>query len=365
MRQKHIKNKNRFFILSTGSRPVRAAVAALSIAALAAARQPAFPQGPAAAPAKKPVELVIGIREFLSDLPAMIAAADGLYEREGVNVRTLIKPQGKDNEPLMLDGTLDLAVVGSHIGLNVLSKAGKDNPFVILACLGGGGRRWRLMASERSGISSLEGLQNKRLGIWPSSYGYHLLERHLAGKGIRYSPVRIPMKPELAVEFLEKGKVDALLAWEPIPALLEDRKLAHEIFNLEGMGAGVPVYLAARKDVVRKNPAGVALVLRTLYRATTFVRENPEQAVRRAAATLRLPPRVLKKALRNHQFRFGLTCRQRRSLAEAARLFGEMKHNKVPADVPIEFDTEPLRTFLEKRGPGPAAPFEENCPPMK
>lgn len=337
------------------------AAAALFVLTLLPAVRPAFPQAQEAATARRD-GIVIGIREFLSDLPAMIAAADGLYALDGTKVRTVIRKQGRDNKPMLLDGTLDLAVVGGHIGHEIFAGGGKDS-FVIIACLGGGGRRWRVMASDRSGISSLEGLKDKKLGVWPSSYGYHLLDRLLAARGIRYSSTRVPMDPEQAVEALKSGKADALLAWEPIPSMLEDRKLAHEIFTLEGLGAGVPVYLAARKTVVKNDPEGIAGVLRTLDRATAFIRANPEIAVKRAAATLRLPPRVLKKALRFHEFRLGLTCAQREALAEAASLAGGRKNGKAAAAPAIEFDTEPLRAFLQKRAAGsPAITLEEKCP---
>lgn len=338
-----------------------AALALPALLAIPAFCQPAPDRGPAPAGAK--AELVIGVREFLSDLPAMIAAADGLYALEGAKVRTVIKKQGKDNKPLLLDGTLDLALVGGHIGHEIFSSD-KDS-FVILASIGGGGRRWRVMAAEGSGISSLEGLKDKKIGLWPSSYGSDLLVRLLTRRGIRYSSVRVPMDPEQAIGTLKSGKVQALLAWEPIPSMLEDRKLAHEIFTLDGLGAGVPVYLAARKSVVKNDPEGIAGVLRTLDRAIALIRNNPEQAVRRAAATLRLPPRVLKKALRNHEFGLGLTCAQRDALAEAARLSEGNKgaKDKARPGRAIEFYPEPLRAFLQKRAGETTVLLEENCPP--
>lgn len=226
------------------------ATAVLPALALLTAGRAAFSQEAIPAPPKAKTELVIGVREFLSDVPAMIADADGLYAREGASVRTIVSPQGRDNGRLIHDGALDLAILGNHIGIEALSQAPKDDPLVVLACLGGGGGRWRVMASARSGISSLEGLQGKKLGAWPRSYGYHLLERSLREKGIQPVLVKVPMDPELAAASVEKGDVDAILAWEPIPALLEERKAAREIFNLEGMGEGIPVYLVARRKSV-------------------------------------------------------------------------------------------------------------------
>lgn len=335
---------------------------AAAVLLLAAAWQPASSLGPAGPPAREKGELVIGIREFLSDLPAMIADADGLYALEGVKVRTVMQPQGKDIGPMLLDGTADLAILGNHIGVDVLAKARQTDPLVVLACLGGGGRRWRLMASEGSGVSGLEGLRGKRLGIWPSSYGYHLLELILRGKKIAPVTVKVPMDPALAVEAVRKERLDAILAWEPVPAMLEEKKLAREIFNLEGLGDGVPVYLVARRGFAAGNPGAVVKVLRALDRATSFVVDEPDKAAMRAAGRLRVPAGTLKKALANHEFRLGLTCRQRSALAEANRVFRARKHNKVPAELTVEFDTAPLREFLRTRKAGPAVQFEEKCP---
>ena len=331
--------------------------------ALGAAAAPAASQGQAPASAREKKDgLVIGIREYLSDVPAMIADRDGLYAREGVKVRTILSREGKDNGRLLRDRTVDAAILGNHIGLEALAQAPKDDPLVVIACLGGGGGRWRLMASTRSGIGSLEDLRKRRLGAWPRSYGYHLLEEELRKRGIEPELVRVPMEPELAAAALEKGDVDALFAWEPIPTMLEEKKLAREVFTLEGRGEGVPVYLAARRSVVRGEPELIAGLLRALDRATAFVNADPDEAARRVSPLLRLPAPVLAKALRRNAYGLGLTCRQRQSLRDVIRVFRERGLNDVPAGLAIEFDPAPLKAFLRARGPGSAAALEETCP---
>jgi ABC-type nitrate/sulfonate/bicarbonate transport system substrate-binding protein len=308
-------------------------------------------------PRPSPAPLAVGAREFLSDLPALLAGQDGWYAREGVKVVTRVNPQGRDSGPLLLDGTLDLAVLGDHWTAEALSAAAPNDPLVVLACLGGGGGRWRLMASARSGIASLEGLHGRTLGAWPRSYGYRLLDRLLREKGIRPRLVKIPMDSELAAAALEKGEADALLAWEPVPSLLEDRSAAREIFTLDGMGGGVPVYLLARKDAVRRRRPEIVAALRALARASAFVREQPDKAAASAAVRWRLPARVLAAALRREEFSVGLTCAQRAALKDALQTFRAESADKASGPARVEFDPEPVRLALGES----AAPPEHAC----
>jgi NitT/TauT family transport system substrate-binding protein len=319
----------------------RLSAAAVPLALALAAAGPAFGGEPA--PPRERPGLRLGIRAFLSDVPAMLADRRGYFAREGASVETILSPQGRDSGRLLASGSLDLAVLGNHIGPEALSRAPQDDPLVVLACLGGGGERWRVMSSS-SGPASLEELRGKRLGAWPSSYGYRLLDRLLREKGIRPELVRVPMAPDAAAAALEKGEVDALLAWEPIPSLLEDRMRAREIFNLSGLGEGVPVYLVARKSAVRGSPAETAGVLRALARATADVNEHPDRAAEAAAPLLDVPAPVLRKALAKSEFRLSLTCRQRKALEEAA------------GGARIEFDARPLRAAL-----GAGGAVEEGC----
>jgi ABC-type nitrate/sulfonate/bicarbonate transport system substrate-binding protein len=313
----------------------------------------------AAAPAMAK-QITIGVREFLSDVPEVVADSAGYYSAEGLDVRTVVGRQGRDAAAMLLDGTVDAAVVGGHMGVDLSGKAAKDDPFVVAACLGGGGRRWRVMAADGSGISSLEGLRGRKIGAWPSSYGWHLLERVLKAKKIPVRMVKVPMDPGSAVEAFSSEKLDAVLAWEPVPAMLEEKKLAHGVFDLDGLGSGVPVYLVVRKSFAEGRAAELTALLRALARAAAYTRENPGKAAAMAAGAMRTAPELIAASLGRHEFGLGLTCGQRAALADALRVFREGKRNKVPAGTAVGFAPEALKAALAGL-PGEKITVDENC----
>ena len=122
------------------------------------------------------------IREFLSDGPAMIADKLGYYADEGLNVHTIIVERGRYAAPLLLSGEAQLAILGNK--WSVLAQLqDTERETEIIADLGGGGRRWRVMARKDSGISTLTDLNDKKVGSWLDSYGYTKFSSFMKEKG--------------------------------------------------------------------------------------------------------------------------------------------------------------------------------------
>lgn len=302
-----------------------------------------------------------GIRQFLSDVPAMIASSHDLYQKYGIKVHTLVKAQGQEIGSMLLKNEIDLAILGDHWTIEAMSRSSKADPLVIVACIGGGGQRWRLMASNKSGILKIEDLNNKKLGSWRRSYGHHLLENIFLKNGIRPKIIKVSMDSNSAVDEFKNQSLDAIFAWEPIPSILEDQKLAHEIFNLEGHGDGVPVYIVTRKSIVKNNLIELVAILRALNDAIHLAKENGDEAAKIASSNIHVPAKILKKALERHEFKIGLTCRQRESLYDVVRIFREKNMNKLSESIAINFDDTPLKRLIDLDHNKSQFVLEENC----
>jgi ABC-type nitrate/sulfonate/bicarbonate transport system substrate-binding protein len=234
--------------------------------------------------------ITIAIREFLSDAPAMIADKLGYYADEGLNVKTIVEEKGKYIAPRLLSGEAQFAILGDK--WSVLAQLEDVHAETeIIADLGGGGGRWKIMARNESGIHSLEDLEGKRLGSWLTSYGFAKLHLYLKEKNIRVVPVQLRgeedgngMWAQTALESFQDGSIDAAFVWEPFPSLIEEYGLGREIFSFEDMGQEMSVYLHARADFLEQNPNAPQKIFAALERANTFISNNPEEAARIVAS---------------------------------------------------------------------------------
>jgi len=288
------------------------------------------------------------IREFLSDGPAMIADELGYYAIEGLNVRTVIVEKGEYAAPFFLSGKAQFAILGNK--WSVLSQLkDTENDGEIIADLGGGGRRWKVMARESSGIATLADLNGKRVGSWHDSYGFMRFRSYLKEKNISIIPVALHgMAPETAMAALKQGNVDAVLAWEPIPSLIAENDAGYEIFTMEEIGNEMSVYLHAQRDFVQEHPGATRTIFKVLGRAQEFIRDNPEAAadiIHSKRKILRASPSAIMNALENIDFAVRFDEKEEEEINYTVQIFQEMDIHNLPDEAFIKLNGEYITQY--------------------
>ena len=289
------------------------------------------------------------IREFLSDGPAMIADKLGYYADEGLNVHTIIVERGRYAAPLLLSGEAQLAILGNK--WSVLAQLqDTERETEIIADLGGGGRRWRVMARKDSGISTLTDLNDKKVGSWLDSYGYTKFSSFMKEKGINFTPVQLGgMSPEIALNAMKGSIVDAVLVWEPIPSLIEEDNVGYEIFTLEEIGKEMTIYLHARRDFFKKNPELVQKIFKALKRGQQFIKDNPHEAaniISSMRSVLIASPQAVENALGNIDFAVRFDENEEGEINHTIEVFREMGVNNLPENLRMELNDEYIRRFI-------------------
>jgi len=288
-------------------------------------------------------DVTLVIREFLSDGPAMVADELSYYAQEGLGVRTVIVEKGEYASPFFLSGRAQFAILGNKWSLlsQLTDTEGKAE---IIADLGGGGKRWRVMAGASSGISALEDLEGKRVASWHDSYGFAKFRSYLKEKHISIIPVPLPgMSPDAAVATLVSGNADALLVWEPIPSLIEESSIGYEVFRMEEIGDEMSVYLHAQADFTKEHPAETQAILRALARAGRFIRDNPLEAahiIHSKRETLRASSSAIASALTNMDFAVRFDEEERKEIDYTVDIFRQMDLHDLPDEAFIELNGE-------------------------
>lgn len=233
-----------------------------------------------------------------------IAAAEGYFAGEGLDVTLQRHEFGKPALDAMLAGNADLATCAeTPLVFAVL----KGQQLSVLATIAGATKNNAVVARKDAGISTPRDLAGKRVGVTRGTTAEFFLDTFLIRYGVDRGAVHlVDLSPANIPDALAKGEVDAVSIWNPV------------IFDLQKSlgGRAVTFYaddiyfetfdVVARKEFVKQRLAAAKSVLRALLRAEAFVRGLPAEARRDAAAALRQDLAQIEAILRPFDFRVRL-----------------------------------------------------------
>ncbi|KAF1043834.1 ABC transporter substrate-binding protein [Xylophilus sp.] len=215
--------------------------------------------------------------------PVVIAREQGLFEKNKVDV-DVISFAGSVDQVLesLATGKADMAVGLVHAWLKPLESG--FNVKVVGSSHGG---CLRVLAPANSGITRPEQLRGKVVGVSSiAGPGKQFLSAYLGRKGI---------DPDKDVEWraypadlldvaIKKGEVHAISDSNPNLFLIEKRNKGalREIANIQtgDYANRLCCIVTARADLVSRDKASVAAVVRALTQASDFAAQNPNEAAR-------------------------------------------------------------------------------------
>lgn len=212
--------------------------------------------------------------------PIPVAIERGYFEKNGVEVESLNWAGSADQLlEALATGKADVGAGLIHRWLKPL-EAGFD--VKVVSSLHGG--CLRLVAVKSAGITSEQQLKGKVIGVSDLNspaknfFDIHLTKKKIDGYEFRVYPA------DLLDVAAKKGEIQAIADGDPNVYLIEKRNQGTFI---EIGNSGVGEYadklccvIAARGELLRKDKATAAAVVRALSQASDFVAENPREAAR-------------------------------------------------------------------------------------
>ncbi|HET7714313.1 MAG TPA: ABC transporter substrate-binding protein, partial [Bauldia sp.] len=146
------------------------------------------------------------------DLLTAVAEAEGEFAGEGLNVVLFPFATGRDALAAMLEGKCDLATVDET---PLVLTAFERNDLRIIATTRTTRDLDRIAARKAAGISTVDDLRGKRVGVIPRTPSPYFLNRLLLANGIdRADVTALPFaSPPALVSALIRGEVDAIALW--------------------------------------------------------------------------------------------------------------------------------------------------------
>ena len=214
--------------------------------------------------------LRVGIMLAVESLPLMLARDRGYFEQEGVNVELVLFSNPQERDAALQAGRLDAAIT-DLLAASFFVAGGLD--FRVTSSTDG---RFGFVASPQSGITRLEELRGRRVGISLHSIIQYALDTKLEAVGVsmtEYEAVAVPRVP-LRVEMVLEGLIDATGLPEPIltAAVAQGATLLSTTDEM-GIDATVLFFslraLNTRLDEIRA-------FYRAYYRAAMSINANPD-----------------------------------------------------------------------------------------
>jgi aliphatic sulfonates family ABC transporter substrate-binding protein len=260
-------------------------------------------------------------QDRIADAVSVIAVEKGFFGKEGLEVKPMMFSSGPACTEAVISGSADVGTMGDTTAVISVARA----PVTIIASHGGGEHRHRIIVKDASPIRLPRDLIGKRVAVSKGTSTYGGFLAWAQAKKLDLSKVQVTdMKPEDMGTALLSGAVDAAVASEPTPSVLEE-KGGRELATLGGLGNNYPILLVARNDFLREHPEAATRFVRAMNRAAEFVRSHPDETAQIMSRKTGLSPAATAKAMKLHYYRVQLDKQTRASLREIADFLVEQK----------------------------------------
>ena len=285
-----------------------AALSAAVLVVVAATSAVAFP-----AETKRPTVRFM-YQDRIADAVSIVAVRQGIFARHGLEIQGRVLTSGPETLEVLAMGRADIATMGDTTAVIAVTRA----PAVIIASHGGGEKRHRIMVRKDSPLRRPADLVGRRVAVKKGTSTYGGLLSWLRANGLEGKVRIVDMRPPDMPDALVSGAVDAIVASEPTPSVIESKGLGRELATLAGQGSSYPIMLVARRDYVTRHRSTVVRFLRAMLEASRIVRDKPKFAARVVAGIAGLTPDVALRSMTFHYYKLSLDERTMRSLQKAA-----------------------------------------------
>lgn len=210
----------------------------------------------------------VGYLPIASELDLFVAMDQGFFKQRGLEVENVKFEKSPDLISALVAGQIDASGV---VGIESIYAASARSPnqfkIVQVSLANSNTEIHKIVVLPNSSITNTTQLVNKKVGIFPGSNMKTLTKLALKSYLDTSTIIFVELTPNLQLEALSSGQIDALVSLEPIGTLAEEKLNARVIETN---------FLA--ENLMNPMPTAAALV------STKFARESPEKARKYAAA---------------------------------------------------------------------------------
>ncbi len=234
--------------------------------------------GAPAAPAAREVTLKLALLPVIDALPMYVAQKEGLFEKNGVKVEFVPVASAPERDQLIVAGQAD-GMINEALSTALYNKdqtqvqivrfaraATQDTPL------------FSILASAKSGITSVDGLKGVPVGISEGTVIAYLTDRLLQEAGFSKDEIQTIAVPKIPdrLNLLGTGELKAGMLPEPATSLAIQQGAKLIIDDSIHPEYSFSV-IAFRKAVIDQSPEAIRGFLKAIEEATALINANPAQ----------------------------------------------------------------------------------------
>lgn len=237
-------------------------------------------------------KLTLALPSQINSASPIVAHAQDLYRKNGIEVIDQPFLLGKDALKSMLDGQADLAVV-ADVPFMFALLAGKD--IAVLASISETRRSLAVVAQPDRGIERVADLKGKTIGLTKGTNFTYFLDALLNVNGMTADSVtQQDMSVKDGIAAFKAKQVDAIVVFQPFLAQLEAELgksrlkvfLGEDVYAFRFLLVGKPAY-------IESHPQHVQRVLRSLDQANRAIHANPALARQQVSKVVQVDDAVM------------------------------------------------------------------------
>jgi NitT/TauT family transport system substrate-binding protein len=241
-----------------------------------------------------PETLKIAVLPIIDTLPMYVAQQEGLFAKHGVNVEFIPVASAPERDQLLAaggaDGTINetLAVMlfnKEHVQMQVVRYALRPTE---------GSGHFFILASAKSGISSVDGLKGVEIGVSQGTVIEYVTERLLQADGFSPEEIKTIAVPKIPdrMALLASGELLAGVMPNPLASLVVSQGGVIVADDSSHPEYGFSV-ISFRKDVIDASPKAIQGFLRAIEEATGLVNADPAKYKNLLSEQKLVPPPLM------------------------------------------------------------------------
>ena len=243
---------------------------------------------------RAPETLKIAVLPIIDTLPMYVAQQEGLFAKHGVHVEFIPVASAPERDQLIAAGGAD-GTINETLAVMLFNKENVQMQVVRYALRPTEGNgHFFILASAKSGISSVDGLKGVEIGVSQGTVIEYVTERLLQADGFSSEEIKTIAVPKIPDRM-------ALLASGELPAGVMPDPLASLVVSQGGVvvadDSGHPEYgfsvISFRKPVIDANPEAVKGFLKAIEEATGLLNADPAKYKNLLSEQKLVPPPLM------------------------------------------------------------------------
>lgn len=286
---------------------------------------------------KEDYKIRVALNSWPGYEPLVLAREMGFFDNNPFDIVRL--HSNTDAVKALRSGILDIAALTMDEVLRLAQDTPDMTVFLVLDISDGGDA---IVAHK--GITSMQELKGKRVGVEGGALGAYVLTRALEQtRSLELADLEIyPVRYKNHETAFEAGDVDAVVTFEPVKSRLVEQG-GKVLFDSTQIPGEIVDVLVVRNAVASRYPQAMQTLVRGWFRALEYIHNNPKTAFAKMASYEKIGASLFEAGFRS--MRFPTLAENRRLLAAGepeiieavAKVKANLLKNKILVkDIPLE-----------------------------